>query len=125
MKHITYAWLAGVILTLGLAAPAPSQDQPLGDYARKVRQEKTKEPPAAKKFDNDNLPTTDKLSIVGNAPATPEAGAADADKPADNAATPKPEDKAPQSAEQRQKAYDQWKDKIADQKAQIDSLAKE
>ena len=121
MKHITYVWLAGVILTLGLAVPARAQDQqPLGDYARKVRQEKTKEQPATKKFDNDNLPVDDKLSIVGNAPATPEEGAADADKSAEKA-----EEKAPESADQRQKAFDQWKDKIAAQKQQIDAAARE
>jgi hypothetical protein len=119
MKHIVYVGLAGMILAGSLAIPMRAQDEPLGDYARKVRQEKTKEQPANKKFDNDNLPTEEKLSVVGN--AAPEQGAADtAEKPAE-----KTEEKAPQSVEQRQKAYDEWKNKIAGQKEQIDTLARE
>ena len=46
----------------------------MGDYARTVRKEdKTA---SAKKYDNDNLPTSDKISIVGN--ATESTGAEDA-----------------------------------------------
>lgn len=122
MKHITYVWLAGVMFAGSLAIPSRAQDQPLGDYARKVRQEKTKAQPANKKFDNDNLPTNDKLSIVGNAAPAPEEGAADADKSAEKAAE---KEKGPESAEQRQKAYDGWKQKIADQKEEIDRLGRE
>jgi hypothetical protein len=120
MKHTTYVLAAGMILAASLAIPARSQDQPLGDYARKVRQEKTKEQPATKKFDNDNLPVNDKLSIVGSTPEAPVENATDADKSAE-----KTTEKAPESAERRQKAYDQWKDKIAGQKEQIDTLARE
>lgn len=52
------------------AAQAPAADQgSLGDYARKVHKD-----PAAKAkpkvFDNDNLPTNDKLSIVGDTTAS-------------------------------------------------------
>src|SRR5215468_10466464 len=52
-----------------------STGQSLGDYARQVRREPdSKGKP--KVFDNDNLPKTDKLSIVGNATApAPEAPA--------------------------------------------------
>ena len=122
MKHVTYVWLAGIIFAGGMAIPTRAQDQPLGDYARKVRQEKTKEQPANKKFDNDNLPTDDKLSIVGNAAAAPEEGAADADKSAEKTEV---KEKGPDSAEQRQKAYDQWKQKIASQKDEIETLSRE
>jgi hypothetical protein len=122
MKHITYVWLAVIIFAGGMAIPTRAQDQPLGDYARKVRQEKTKEQPANKKFDNDNLPTDDKLSIVGNAAAAPEEGAADADKSAEKT---EDKEKGPDSTEQRQKAYDQWKEKIAGQKDEIETLSRE
>ena len=44
-----------------------SSDSSLGDYARQVR----KTPTPKKVYDNDNLPTNDKLSIVG-----PPAGSA-------------------------------------------------
>jgi hypothetical protein len=121
MKHVTYMWLAGIIFTGSLAIPGRAQDQPLGDYARKARQERSKEQPATKKFDNDNLPVEDKLSIVGNAaPAAEESSANAGEKPAE-----KKDEKAPQSAEQRQKAYEEWKQKIAGQKDQIDAMARE
>src|SRR5215475_7803699 len=60
-----------------------STGQPLGDYARQVR----KEPDSKGKpkvFDNDNLPKTDKLSIVGH-PTTPAPEAAAEEKPAEAA----------------------------------------
>jgi len=70
---------SGIGFVLGLAllglptgaqgqASSEPQGSSLGDYARNVR----KAPGAsnkAKVFDNDNLPTTEKLSIVGPAPA--------------------------------------------------------
>jgi len=82
MKRIAYSGI-GFVLFLGLLSlPAAAQDQapsnsqgsssstpsgtPLGDYARQVR--KAGAPTKPKVFDNDNLPTEDKLSIVGPAP---------------------------------------------------------
>src|ERR1700683_3292540 len=76
MKRIKYvgfgfviASFAAVLASLAAAqttSSAPDQSS-LGDYARKVRKD-----PAAKAkpkvFDNDNLPTNDKLSLVGPAP---------------------------------------------------------
>ena len=116
MKRIAYIFSAGIIVASSLAIPSQGQDQPLGDYARKVRQEKPKEQ-ATKKYDNDNLPTDDKLSIVGNAAPAPEAAKPDAAE--------KTEDKGPLTPEQQQKEYDQWKDKISAQKEQIDTAARE
>src|SRR5580700_11568078 len=95
MKRMTYIGLGfGFVLgAMLLASPAgaqtTSQDQgqsSLGDYARKVR----KDPGAAKAkpkvFDNDNLPTDDKLSVIGQPPV---ANAATAQAEADKAAEPK------------------------------------
>ena len=78
MKQFKYVWLAAVVVAGSLSIPSSAQDQqPLGDYARKVRQEKTKEQqPSGKKFDNDNLPNDDKLSIVGSPAAAPADDAA-------------------------------------------------
>jgi hypothetical protein len=46
------------------AEPSTSaSDQPLGDYARAVKKDKKQ---TAKSFDNDNIPTVDTLSVVGN-----------------------------------------------------------
>ena len=68
MKRIAYVWLAATILAGTLTTLAGAQSEPLGDYARSVRKEKKQEKlESGKRFDNDNLPKTDKLSIVGNA----------------------------------------------------------
>src|SRR5580765_82280 len=120
----------GIILLLGLAglpagaqSQAPSNSQPgqsLGDYARQVR----KDPDASKTkphvFDNDNLPKTDKLSVVGtastNAEPAPEQKPADANaatpagaegKPAAAAATP-PADTSKMDEAAKQAAFKQW-----------------
>jgi len=87
MRHIAYNGI-GLLLAVGLftlmAAAQPQQNQSqqnppqsgsvtttagpsLGDYARQIR--KSEAPAKPKVFDNDNLPTGDKLSIVGAAPA--------------------------------------------------------
>ena len=65
MKRIAYVFLAEILLSGMLVTLAGAQSQPLGDYARAIRKEDKKE--VGKKYDNDNLPTTDKISIVGNA----------------------------------------------------------
>jgi hypothetical protein len=162
MKHIACSGI-GLVLLLGLTGlPAGAQNQPsstaqnsspgtsLGDYARQVR----KDPGTASKpkvFDNDNLPTQDKLSIVGQTPATtadnsagtrtaqtessaPAAGEA---KPgSDNnpgteakaAAGPKPPSSTAKPADDKstkEAAAKQWADKLATQKDQISLLVRE
>ncbi len=127
MKRITHVWIAAMILAGAMATPAKAQDsQPLGDYARAVR--KDKKPTNAKQFDNENMPVDDKLSVVGGAasssdsPAQNTADAASSDKKGDD----KPPAIQPgQSQEDRQKTYDAWKDKLADQKAKMDLLNRE
>jgi len=108
----------------GTAAPSQttvqsqSGDDSLGNYARSMR--KDKKPTAAKRFDNDNLPTNDQLSVVGNTgaeqsqtqPAGDQNGSDDSVKH-----TP--------TAEEQQKANDEWKDKLSDQKSKIDLLSRE
>jgi hypothetical protein len=137
MKRITYVWLAGIMLTGILVTSSAAQSEPLGDYARTVRKEKR--PSGAKQFDNDNLPRTDKLSVVGkaspetadnSAPMNGEAAAeAQAAQNAEQAAaddSAKPAEGAPgESAEARQKMYEEWKKKISTQKDSVDLLARE
>ena len=133
MKRIGYVLLevvlAGMLVTL-----AGAQSEPLGDYARTVR--KTEKPASAKKYDNDNLPASDKISIVGN--ATDSAGPEDAN-PAPDANSAKGEEgstaPAPaspsQDAEKKadssdsQKANDEWKQKFAEQQGKVDLLSRE
>ena len=119
MKRFTYFSLAIVVGML--ASSAMQAQQPLGDYARTVRKEKEKDPKtSAKKYDNDNLPVNDKLSVVGAAPADqPATGAAPA-TPADANAAAKPADAA-----DKQKVNDDWKNKIAAQKDQINLMSRE
>jgi len=132
-KTLLGTLLSGIILT-GCSTAQTQVITPtdsLGDYARNVR--KDKKPATAKQYDNDNLPVNDKLSIVGNPPATPEpANAATAnsqsaaDQPAQTAdADKKPEVKTEQTPQERQKGYDQWKQKISAQKDKIDLLSRE
>ena len=90
MKRIAYVFLAEIVLTGMLVALAGAQSEPLGDYARTVRKDE-KAPASAKKYDNDNLPTSDNISVVGN--ATDSAGPEDAN-PAPDTNAAKPEDGA-------------------------------
>lgn len=110
-------------MTIGallLAGASLASAQSLGEVARSTRKAKVQPTSSTKHFDNDNLPTTDKLSVVGPAPA---ANAQSADPNAAAAQTPAVDPKA--AAEERQRAADEWKDKIADQKKNIDSLNRE
>jgi hypothetical protein len=134
MKRIAYVVLAELLLTGALVTLAPAQSEPLGDYARSIRKEDKKQ--VGKKYDNDNLPTSDKISIVGNAQdsAGPEDAnpapktAADSAKAEGTTATP---DAAAQNttskadAADAKKESDQWKQKFADQKSKVDLLARE
>jgi hypothetical protein len=141
MKRIAYVWLAATILASTLTMFAGAQSEPLGDYARAVRKEKKQEKlESGKHFDNDNLPRTDKLSIVGNATQEPAALSSDADaqEAQENAQSQKPqtdqkgddsarmaESKPGEPAKDRQKMYDDWKKKISAQQEQVNLLTRE
>jgi hypothetical protein len=138
MKRTAYVKFAGMVLTGMLATLAGAQSQPtasqpapatsstsLADSARAVR--KDKKVTAPKVYDNDNLPTQDKLSVVGNATQA-SAAASPADASSDQAAadpnkptTIKPGD----SKEDRQKVFDEWKGKIDEQKDSINLVSRE
>ncbi len=138
MKSIASVKFAGMVLTgmlvtlvgaqsqtLASQPPPAAPSQSLADYARSVRKDKKAEAP--KVFDNDNLPTQDKLSVVGNAtdgsaaaPQTNAAASPDAADPSKPAAI-KPGD----SKEDRQKVFDEWKGKIDEQKDDISLLSRE
>jgi hypothetical protein len=143
-----------VVITV---AGAQSQNQALGDYARAVK--KTKNPPATSStaktvYDNDNMPKTTSISVVGDASQSssddnkeakiaddqdkgnnpddqdktknPDEAAKQDDKSADKSAKKDdPKLKAGQSAEERQKALDAWKDKLSGQQDKISLLSRE
>ena len=130
MKRMTYIGLGFgfVLCAMLLASPAgaqtTSQDQgqsSLGDYARKVRKDPGSAKAKPKVFDNDNLPTNDKLSVVGPAPA------ADASqKPADSKdAAAKPAASADEEQAKKQAAWKAWQDKLTAQKDSIDLASRE
>ncbi len=142
MKRITYVWLAasvlaGVLASFSSAQSSSAQDattststpqEPsLGSYARAVRKDKKQE--AAKRFDNDNLPHDDKLSVVGSASPAEDSPANPPDatqqQAAAGSAKETPKMTPGQSAEERQKVMDQWQQKLSEQHGQIDSLSRE
>jgi hypothetical protein len=108
MKHTKHMAIV-TLLFLGVGAASA---QSLGDYARTVRKNKAETTPTSKVYDNDNLPTTETLSIVGPSPA---------DNKSAGAATPAAVD----PAVARQQAADEWKTKLDKQKEKIASLTHE
>ncbi|MGO8794204.1 MAG: hypothetical protein ACLQLC_05225 [Candidatus Sulfotelmatobacter sp.] len=100
-------------------APAQAQDQSsLGDYARKVR----KDPVAKarpKVFDNDNLPTDEKLSVVGQ--KAPETAAVVDDRNKDKDAAAKTSD----DDAKKQALMKEWQGKLSAQKDTIDLASRE
>jgi hypothetical protein len=127
MTHIGLGFgfvLCAVLLASTAGAQTTSQDQgqsSLGDYARKVRKDPGSAKAKPKVFDNDNLPTNDKLSVVGPAPA------ADASqKPADSKdAAAKPAASADEEQAKKQAAWKAWQDKLTAQKDSIDLASRE
>jgi hypothetical protein len=125
MKRITYIGVLIALSTMLLNAsakaqttsPAPtagSDQPPLGDYARRVRKDPaTKVKP--KVYDNDNLPTDDKLSVVGQKPAADAAAAPAQDNDA------KPED----DQAKKQATWKGWQDKLNAQKDTIELQGRE
>ena len=126
MKRIAYglAFTFSTILLVSSAgaqgsspATAPGQSS-LGDYARKVRKDTGAPKAKPKVFDNDNLPSDDKLSVVGQKPAA-DAGIA---APADD----KDKDKAADDDQAKKQAvWKDWQQKISAQKEQIDLSSRE
>ena len=119
-----------MVLTGTLAAIAGAQEpQSLGDYARAMRKEKKTTTPA-RKFDNDNLPRTDVLSVVGKADSSNQ-GDSDSGQTANAGDAQAQSSQMPtaitpgQPPEERQKAYSEWKDKISEQKKKIELLSRE
>ena len=126
MKRTNWLVVASfALMTAGALAQSTSattQAGPsLGDLARKARQNKPQSNSASRHYDNDNLPTSQQLSVVGPAPtaatATPNGQGAPAAN--DAGATQK------QAQEDRQQANEELRGKIKEQQAKIDGLAHE
>ncbi len=122
-----------MIATFLILAASVVSAQSLGDYARTVRKDKSEPAPATRHFDNDNLPVNDALSVVGPAP---EASAADAKivtgaktgteaKAADVKAAGAAQPDSKQAAADKTKDAEEFKKKIEEQQAKINSLNRE
>ena len=143
MKRIASLCLLTILCMGGwalLATAQTDQDPPLAPYAREL---KKNHKPATHTFDNDNLPTEDKINIVGkSAPETAQAQTAP-DSATDQAAEgvtggkppaegkhpvkveKMPEVSAGDTAEDRQKVYDKWQDKLSEQQQKLDLATRE
>lgn len=151
MKRIAYFWLGAMAMAVLLTGLAAAQSESLGDYARSVRKQKGQPNAPHKQFDDDTMPKTDTISVVGHPPvqtpaeqpaeAKAKADASDQDAEAnpDDKSDGKPEakpksdaaaksdgqgDKKDEAAE-REKANQAWQKKLSDQKNQIDMLNRE
>ncbi len=114
-----FALLTALVSSALAQAAAPAQDQSsLGDYAKKIRKDPGTAKARPKVFDNDNLPTEDKLSVVGQQSAANTAGAAPTDDK--NAASAADDDQA-----KKQAAWKAWQTKLTAQKDQIDLATRE
>jgi hypothetical protein len=137
MKRTLFALLAGILTSGLMVSVATAQDttvqettaqEPsLGSYARAAKKDKKPQPAPAKKWDNDNLPKDDSISVVGNgATASVEPSAAPlSDSQAAAGSADKLAVQPGQSQEQRQVVYDQWQQKINTQQSQVDLLQRE
>ncbi len=147
MKSIAYVWIAGVLVAGLMTGSSAAQSDSLGDYARAARKEK--KAPTGKRFDNENLPQSNKLSIVGNAPAEPaeaektKTAEGEEAKKAEGDENKKPSESEGQQGETAQKPKiaqastkteekdeaaernKEWQEKIAAQKNQIELIGRE
>lgn len=123
MKRIILVGFVFALFTALLSSavaqtPSAATDQSsLGDYAKKIRKDPGTPKARPKVFDNDNLPTDDKLSVVGQqSPAGAAAPAEDKDAAAKSA----DDDQA-----KKQAAWKAWQTKLTAQKDSIDLAARE
>ncbi len=142
MNRVFRFWLTALVFLAVCAGVtvAQSSQESLGDYARAIKKAKAVPvaPDQKKVYENDNLPTTSSISVVGNAPAAPAADAVPADQGKD-ANTPTqpgtgddkkgekkdPEIKPGQTADERKEALDSWKQKLSAQSDKVNGLSHE
>lgn len=138
MKRAFLGSTVAICLAITLSAVSNAQDSnpSLGDYARSVRQNKPQTTKAAAKvYDNDTISSANTISVVGPGPSANANKKSDEDKSNDKATSAESksgdqqaDDKPPavkpgQSLEERQKVFDEWKTRIADEKKKIDQMA--
>jgi hypothetical protein len=122
---VTFFTLIGCVLAGAQSLPQ-AEPQSLGEYARAMKKSKAQDSkPASTVYDNDNLPSATSINVVGGPGSSSDAN--NANKADANAAQQQNQDdpskvKTGQSSQDRQKAYDLWKQKIDAQKEKVDQL---
>jgi uncharacterized coiled-coil protein SlyX len=115
MNRILNYSIAGLFfagMAIGASAQSASdQNVSLGSFARAERVDK--KPDTSKHFDNDNMPRTDKLSVVGD--ANPQQ--------AEDAAAPAPAQPSAQAANQA--SADEIKKEVTEQQSKVELLSRE
>ncbi|HEY1660084.1 MAG TPA: hypothetical protein VGG14_17160 [Candidatus Sulfotelmatobacter sp.] len=118
MKRISIVFALVTLLAVSAVAQnstTGTDQSSLADYARKVRKDPTSKA-KPKVYDNDNLPTEDKLSVVG-APATADAQT--------NAGKPGSDGQAKDDQAKNEQEWKDWQDKMTTQKSDIDLASRE
>lgn len=114
------------VLTMLLVGVSGATAQSLGDYARTARKNKPEPTTASRHFDNDNLPTDEKLSVVGPSPSADPNGQSSAGGSPLAAAKIAPNVPATgntsASSADRQKDAEELKKKLDAKKDKIDAL---
>ena len=118
----------GALLLLGAgvasaqtSSGSQASTQSLGDAARAARKNKPQSDAATRHYDNDNLPTTETLSVVGPEPSAQTSTG----QPAGQQTAAQQSSTAAAKAEERQQSADDMQSKLDAQKAKIDQLAHE
>jgi hypothetical protein len=139
MKRNAY-WcvIASVFVLVVPIAFAQNKGDDLAAYARQHKKEKQAAPAPAKVYDDDNLPKTEHISVVGSeSPATPADASSASTKqdasgqPASGDSSTKSGDKKPsqpeagQSQQDRQQPGADWEAKIKEQKQAVDLAQRE
>ena len=130
MKRLSH--IARLLILAGLFTGVAVAQDSLAEAARQQKKQKEAQPSAKREvFTNDNLPREGTVSTVGAPASGPDAAAANAADAAPSgdpaasqdgkAAGAKPLDEA----KQREKGWEEWRDKIGKQKTAIEQLVKE
>jgi hypothetical protein len=138
MKRTIYLALGGLLAaaTMLPLAAAQSQNDDLGQYARKHKKDKDAAEPQTKRvYDNDNLPHDEHLSVVGpSQPANTDKGPQGAASPQAAANSDQAKDakggalqsvEPGESPKQREQVYDDWQKKIGEKQQALDLLQRE
>jgi predicted RNase H-like nuclease (RuvC/YqgF family) len=126
MKRST-SILGLLLLTALVTGVMAAQEQSLADAARQHKQQKEGKPVATKVFTNDNLPSTETISTVGEptSDATPDANAATDPAAAADASKTGPDGKPIDPIKEQKKTWEDWHEKIQKQKAAVEQLQKD